>query len=285
MAKINLKSKKMWRDILVITLSCIAIVGVFFGIFALSEKLDEQTTRTIHPSYGVGGLTEDGKYLETESSIYTKEAFECQGLNVKMAFANTASYRIYFYDGDNNFIGATEILEENFDEKNVPYFAEFARIVITPDEDEKISLLEVSGYANQLTISVNKEQEEVAVLYYGENKFVNNANSTASLAGGVDGFEITQGSTGNISDLIYITDCTNICIRIHKEHLTDVMMYFHKQDTMHTATTLDKFPFEKTFDREYVYLVMDLSSAYADDVAICLTSDNFDMTGTQVYVW
>ena len=284
MAKINFKSKKMWKDILVITLSCIAIVGVFFGIFAVSEKLDEQTTRTIHPSYGIGGLTEDGKYLETENSIYTRNAFECQGLTITPNFDCTVSFRVYFYDGNNNFIRATEEMRENFDDSSVPYFAEFARIVITPDDDEKIGLLEISSYANQLSMKVNKTQKEIAPLYYGENKFVNNPKSTASLSGGVDGYKISAGEA-NISDLIYVSDCTNICVRINKNHLSDVQLYWHKQDTLHTATTLNIFPFEKTYDGEYVYLVMNISSEYSDDVAISFTSETFDMVGTQVYVW
>lgn len=159
MAKINLKSKKMWKDILVITLSCIAIVGVFFGIFAVSEKLDEQTTRTIHPSYGIGGLTEDGKYLETENSIYTRNAFECQGLNIKLAFANTITYRVYFYGPNEKFMTSTDDRADAFTSDEIPVNAQYCRIVITPNEDEKISLLELNSYSSQLTISVNKEQK------------------------------------------------------------------------------------------------------------------------------
>lgn len=157
--KLNFKSKKTWKSILIIGLAIITLIGAVIGITALFRKSEEKTTKEINPTYAIGGLNEDGTYLETKESIYTKDAFECKGLNVKLAFDNNISYRIFFYDFDDNFVSSTGKLTTNYSE-DIDLFVKSARIVITPNEDSKISWYEKSGYAKQLTISVDKEQPQ-----------------------------------------------------------------------------------------------------------------------------
>jgi len=150
-------SKKTWKNIGLGCLAGVLGIGAVMGVGALLNR-EEDLTKTINPTYAVGGLTEDGRYLETEGSIYTKNAFECQGLDVTLDFDNNVSYRIFFYDEDTDFISATEKQTGNYDETTTPVFARYARIVITPNDDDKISIFEKNGYAKQLTIEVNKEQ-------------------------------------------------------------------------------------------------------------------------------
>lgn len=158
--KINWKSKKTWKNALIIGLACITLVGAIVGLSALFRK-SEETTKEINPTFAVGGLTEQGKYLETEESIYTEDAFACQGLDIELDFKSNISYRVFFYDVDKDFISSTTSLTSNYDEEITPKFSTYARIVITPNDDDKISWYEKNGYANQLTISVNKEQDVV----------------------------------------------------------------------------------------------------------------------------
>lgn len=166
MKKINWKSKKTWKNALIIGLACITLVGAVVGLSALFRK-SEETTKVVNPTYAVGGLTEKGAFLETEESIYTKDSFECLGLDIDLAFDNNISYRVFFYDTENKFLSATNKLTEDYDENTTPMFARYARIVITPNEDDKISWYEKSKYANQLEISVDKQQKWI----YSENLF------------------------------------------------------------------------------------------------------------------
>ncbi len=159
--KINFKSKKTWKNILVIGLACLTIVGAIVGLSALFRK-GEETTKVINPTYAVGGLTEDGRYKETEESIYTKDAFECMGLDVEIDFRSNISYRLFFYDENNAFVDSSSNLTTNYDSADelLPFGTKYCRIVITPNEDDKISWYEKGGYAEQLTISVSKEQDK-----------------------------------------------------------------------------------------------------------------------------
>ena len=166
--KINLKSKKTWKNALIIGLACITLVGAIVGLSSLFRK-SEETTKVVNPTYAVGGLNEKGRYFETSESIYTKDAFECQGLDIELDFKSNISYRVFFYGANDDFIQASSKQDGNFDETNIPQIAKTARIVITPNDDSKISWYEITGYANQLEIKVNKEQKENYL--FGAKKF------------------------------------------------------------------------------------------------------------------
>ncbi len=143
---------------LIVVLILAAVGGGTAGIISLvdSDKFDTKNISDL--SFGVGGLDSTGKYMSTDKSIYTKDAFECQGLSVSLEFDSEISYQIYFYDQNNDFVHTTGKLESAFVSDSVPFFAKYARIVITPNEDEKVTTLEVLKYAKQLNAKVNREQ-------------------------------------------------------------------------------------------------------------------------------
>ena len=143
---------------LIVVLILAAVGGGTAGIISLvdSDKFDVKNISDL--SFGVGGLDSAGKYMSTDKSIYTKDAFECQGLSVSLEFDSEISYQIYFYDQNNDFVHTTGKLEGAFVSDSVPFFAKYARIVITPDDDEKVTTLEVLKYAKQLNAKVNREQ-------------------------------------------------------------------------------------------------------------------------------
>ena len=159
---------KLWLKIVIIVLVLALVGGGIVGIVKLadSDKLDNKTISTL--AFSVGGLDGAGKYKNTDQSIYTKNAFECQGLNCSLAFDNEISYQIYFYDQNNEFVHTTGKLTGAFVKDSVPFFAKYARIVITPNEDNKVSRLEVNKYAKQLKVTVYREQ---GFKNYTENLF------------------------------------------------------------------------------------------------------------------
>ena len=65
---------------------------------------------------------------------------------------------MYFYDQNNEFVHTTGKLTGAFVQDSVPFFAKYARIVITPNDDNKVSMLEVMKYAKQLKTTVYREQ-------------------------------------------------------------------------------------------------------------------------------
>lgn len=77
------KKKKLdFKKIAVALITVLLIVAlVAGGISLFSGK-----TKTIHPSFSIGALDmTEGKYIEATYSIYTKSAFDCTGLTIKVA--------------------------------------------------------------------------------------------------------------------------------------------------------------------------------------------------------
>ena len=148
--------------ILKIVVVCILVAGVLGGgITGIIKLVDDDAfdTKSISSlAFRVGGLDGTGAYMDTNTSIYTKEAFECQGLNVTLDFDNMIEYEIFFYDQNNDFVHTAGKRTNAFVDTEMPFFAKYARIVITPTEDDVVSTLEVNKYAKQINISVNREQ-------------------------------------------------------------------------------------------------------------------------------
>ena len=155
MARINIK-KNRWKKLITILLSVVLGIGAIFGTVKLIEFSDNPS-KSLMLNFDVGGLSDNGEFVETTKSLYTKDAFECQGLKVTLEFDNEINYQIYFYDAEEKFIESTELSSEVYEEA-LPENTKYARILIVPTKDEKVSWYEVYKYSSQLKVEVYKEQ-------------------------------------------------------------------------------------------------------------------------------
>lgn len=136
------------------------VIGLIGAVITLFVMLDRQTTVTEigAEAYTIAALDDSGEQTDGDTSIVTRNAFTVDGLKVAIADDATVTYALYFYDADGEFVSKTADLSADFDGSAIPENAESAKIVITPtaDEDGKVDLTEVIGYANSLTITVNR---------------------------------------------------------------------------------------------------------------------------------
>lgn len=149
------KASDMVKWVIIFLIS-IGLIGAVITRFIL---LDRQTTVTEigAEAYTIAALDENGEQTDGDTSIVTRSAFTTDGLKVEIEDEATVTYTLYFYGAENEFISKTAALSEDFD-GSIPENAETAKIVITPieDEDGKVELTEVLGYAGQVTVTVNK---------------------------------------------------------------------------------------------------------------------------------
>lgn len=159
--KFNLGSgtKSIIKKVALVLAGITAVTAVGFGAKAIYERAKDDL-KTITPTFEVGNLGADGKFVDDKSTLYTKEAFGCYGLQVKPDFDSTVDYQFFYYDILDNFVSSSAVLSNGFSEE-APMNGAYARMVIIPrnDEDGKISLLERVQYPSQLTIKVKKEQD------------------------------------------------------------------------------------------------------------------------------
>jgi len=133
----------------------LAIVAIVFG----GIKLLTADNRTVISNWQRGTLDETGNYAESKSSIYTKNAFVCDGLEITLDFDATVTYKVVFYDENGDMLSENGVTSEQtgaFKAESVPENAHYARVVVTPVDDNSITQLEVAQYARQIKISVAK---------------------------------------------------------------------------------------------------------------------------------
>ena len=159
------RSKISWKGILAAVLSVLVVTGAIVGIVKLTGK----DTRSIGGGvFSVGGIdAATGKATTSTVSIYTKDKIACQGLVIEPEFDSTCTYQVFFYNEDDKLVGNTAVRDDKFLTSELPACAQFARFVIYPStlgedgkpiEDFKVSFFDVREIANNLTITVNKEQ-------------------------------------------------------------------------------------------------------------------------------
>lgn len=136
------------------------VIGLAGAVVTLFIMLDRQTTVTEigAEAYIIGTLDDEGAETDGDTSIVTRNAVTTDGLKVEIADDADVTYTIYFYGSEDEFISKTQALSADFDGSAIPENAETAKIVITPtaDEDGKVDLTEVLGYAGQVTVTVNR---------------------------------------------------------------------------------------------------------------------------------
>lgn len=159
MAKSTALSRHKASDMVKWIIVFLLVIGLIGAVISLFVMLDRQTTVTEigAEQYSIGGLDDEGAAADGDTSIVTRGTFTTDGLKVELSDEATVTYELFFYDKDGEFISSTGELSADFD-GNIPENAESAKCVITPtaDEDGKVDITEVIGYAGQVTIAVNR---------------------------------------------------------------------------------------------------------------------------------
>ena len=168
------KSRKVsFKKVFGLILLLLVVVTVVGSITAYKSR----DTKTISSTeFSRGGLDESGEYVKTDKTLYTKEMFECKGLKITQDFESNLSYRVYFYGYDEKFLTFSDRFHKENKEFDVPSYAKYARVVLIPDGDEDISFFDVYGIANDVEITVSKEQPDAPVDYYQLAKLNNTIN-------------------------------------------------------------------------------------------------------------
>lgn len=153
-----------WKNLIAGTLAVLVVAGAVFGLVKITGK----DTRSIGgTAFSVGAIDANGKGIEVKTSIYTKDKISCQGLSIVPEFDSSSEYQVFFYNEDDHFLSSTAKRSDSFTSSEIPACAQYARIVIYPStlgedgkeiKDFKVRLWDVLGIANDIKITVAKEQ-------------------------------------------------------------------------------------------------------------------------------
>ena len=145
----------------------VLVVIIGLGAIAGISSLVDGDRTVLGTAFAKGNLVQ-GKFEESDTHLYLKDAIEINNLKIERDFDAGVSYRIVFYNKNMEYVGETEALlgnwdiadhEDDFATEGDFVDAEFARIVVSmPESDEngKISSTEVLKYAGELKITYTK---------------------------------------------------------------------------------------------------------------------------------
>lgn len=285
------KTKNVLKKVLSIGLACVIGVGAIAGISALANKSDDDGKVKINPSYSIGGLDDQGKYVESDATLYTKDAFECQGLTIKPDFDSNVKYQIFFYDEMGEFVNATSVLENAYTSA-VPVKATHARLELTPvwsddvkEKDRVIKWHNKNQWTDNLEIRVNEEQVSYDLPFEGENLFKYTEACSFNMNLGVEGFYLKDQGTGiyNASDLIVLNGRENICIKIDEALLSDVKLITLSSNEYLGDKALNTFSYQESTVGDSFYITIEVEPTWA---GIALYADKtVDFSNTELYVW
>lgn len=151
---LNRKNRKLLFGIVAVLL--VALTGT---VTVLAIQMNKQiTTKSVSAltDYDIGTLDANGKVTKSTENIYLKDYITTDGLKVTIKEKSDIQYKLYFYTEDKTFVSSSSSWLKADLDGNVPATAKYVRVVIDPIEDAEVSVLEVFGYANQLTVTYNK---------------------------------------------------------------------------------------------------------------------------------
>ena len=153
------KFKKIMLWVLIAALVT-AVVVAFVKISKVEKTKDVGTL-----SYSIGSLNaDDGKEIKDEHSFRTKHLSADKFNKIDIKDKADVTYQIFYYNEDKEFIGKSEDLSADTTElpatqtveeatENVKYF----RVVVkVTDTSKKVTVFNISKYAKQVTVTLNK---------------------------------------------------------------------------------------------------------------------------------
>ena len=145
------------KKILVAVLGFGLIVGVI-GLIANAIKSDDFTE--VMTTYQVGGIGDDGKFVETKESIYSKKINldNVDEIKIELDFNNDITYQLFFYDENDELLESTSASSNGFYEEVDTLGAVSMRVLITPKwergDDKELNSISLLKYSKQLSILV-----------------------------------------------------------------------------------------------------------------------------------
>lgn len=265
-------NKIKWDKILSAALVIVLLVGCVAGLAAI---FNTKTTEVSDFNFKKGALDSKGFYLKSDTSIYTKDLIECQGLVIEPDFEATGSYQVFYYDVNKNFVEATPKFDAHtngiYERDNAVPSAKYCRIVISPDtpkdddgypvDDWKIYFWDVAGYADDYKITVNKKQTSFVIPYQGSNKLSYRTNATCGISSGVNGFALSDMGAGaglNVSELVSTDGYYNICIVAEADKIDDVTINFLSENSLLSDPKLSGLDGDIVRHNGMVYITIDV---------------------------
>ena len=149
---ISLARKSKIQSVIIGVLSAISLLSA--GTLVMND-LNQSTYELTVMKYEIAEIEEDGDLVKSGTSSLVSTFVKADDLKVEIGENAVVSYKIHYYDEDKKWVSSTT--EQTADYMgDAPDVAKYARVEVTPLNDNYISLFEKAEYANQIKVTVEK---------------------------------------------------------------------------------------------------------------------------------
>ncbi len=141
------KMDKTSRILMIVLIGVMVIVGVSL----IKQSANEKTKTLGLIDWEIGAIDADGEFLKDTGSIVTKDFHNVEDLEIELAKDAMVSYKVFYYDEDEAFISASNALSADY-AGTAPEGAVYFKLMVTPSNDAEVSLLEIPGYVEQISV-------------------------------------------------------------------------------------------------------------------------------------
>ena len=153
----NRSKKAFITSVVACVVSVVTALAVLLGI--VNNAVTTKTLKGV--DFERGSLDANGKYVESNENLVSMDMNTVDGLIIEINEDATVSYKLAFYNEDEEFVSMTESLTENFDTENIPAEAKYFKVVITPNqvdgENVKVNVLNQNKFVKQLKVTFARE--------------------------------------------------------------------------------------------------------------------------------
>ncbi len=272
------KAKRVFKGILIFLI----IAGVLAGTVALvSHFKKDDGYDVVKPKFVIGGLDENGMFVETKYSLYTEEAFYCEGLKITKDFKSTLNYQVFYYDDFDNYQGKTAVYTTSAMIR-IPTGAVKARIVITPsgESKEQLGFFDRIKLPREIEIKITKRTEELkeGCIRTGLERFPIAAVTPAALEftngyGWGDGkFEAREDRVASVARPLVVSEGDTLNFTFTSETYSDVsyaLIFFDSDGGLmySDAYTSVRDTFTVPEGASYVHIVVKCGPLTAEELA------------------
>ncbi|MBQ2723240.1 MAG: hypothetical protein IJF72_01120 [Clostridia bacterium] len=136
--------------IIVTVIAVIALLGVVGLGLVVNDQISTLELKSWN--YIVADLDSEGELDSSDENIVTKDYIKVDGLEITVNEEAEITYRVVFYDEDKEYISETDELTTDFQDSEIPEGAEYCKIVITPVDDNEISIFEKGDFVEMLNV-------------------------------------------------------------------------------------------------------------------------------------
>lgn len=136
--------------IIVTVIAVIALLGVVGLGLVVNDQISTLELKSWN--YTVADLDSEGELDSSDENIVTKDYIKVDGLEITVNEEAEITYRVVFYDEDKEYISETAELTTDFQDSQIPEGAEYCKIVITPVDDNEISIFEKGDFVEMLNV-------------------------------------------------------------------------------------------------------------------------------------